>query len=240
MHSKHLIACSATVLALGFCASASASVINFDQASANSPAGTVSYNGDGGPLTGSGISFDEVSLNSGAAPSGHSSTLTCQSCTIDFSTGDNISEDGENQIWKFAGGGAFTLSGTVVDGGQTVADGTLFSGAFDHNGAQFVARTGIDSLNASLSGKDELNGDLASYFGLGNNTGFAFSSTAIALGSATFGRNGSFDSGQLQNADVTVNPNNVPEVSPFGMFGIGLALIVGGLGLRRKQIASVA
>ncbi|MGB7757923.1 MAG: PEP-CTERM sorting domain-containing protein [Salinisphaera sp.] len=240
MQFKNLAVSSAALIALGLCGSASASLINFDQANAQSPTGSVSYNGKGGALTGSGISFDEVSLNGGATPAGHNDTLTCKSCSIDFKTGDNLSEGGENQVWTFAGGGNFTLSGTVMDGSQTVADGMLFNGTFNDGGTQMVVSNGSDSLNATLSGKDDFNGALASYFGLSNNTGFDFSNTEIALGNATFGSNGSFDSGQLQNADVTVESSDVPEPSQFGMFGIGLALVLGGLGFRRKQPGGAA
>ncbi|MES1937281.1 PEP-CTERM sorting domain-containing protein [Salinisphaera hydrothermalis] len=241
MHFKHLAVSSATAFALGLCGSASASVINFDQANAQSPAGTVSYDGEGGALTGSGISFGEVRLNGGSTPGDHQNTLTCNSCSIDFTTGNNLSEGNEDQIWKFAGGGNLTLSGEVVNNdGQTVAHGTLFKGTFDNGGTQVVIGNGSNSFNASLSGKDEFNSDLASYFGLNNDTGLDFSSTAIALGNATFGGDGSFDSGQLQNADVTVESNDVPEPSPFGIFAVGLALVAGGLGFRRKQHGGAA
>lgn len=236
MHFKHLAVSSAAALALGLCGAASASVINFDQANANTPDGTVSYDGAGGALTGSGISFGEVRFNGGSTPGDHQNTLTCNSCSINFTTGKNLSEGNEDQIWTFAGGGNLTLSGQVVDkSGKTVADGKLFTGTFDNGGTQVVISNGSDSFNASLSGKDDFNGDLASYFGLNSSTGLDFSSTEIALGKATFGGDGSFNSGQLQNADVSVKSNDVPEPSPFGIFAVGLALVAGGLGFRRKQ-----
>ncbi|HET7314506.1 PEP-CTERM sorting domain-containing protein [Salinisphaera sp.] len=242
MQFKNFAAVSAAALALGLSASASASVINFDQAGAASPTGSISYDGNGGALIGSGISFDEVSLNGGTVPDGHASTLTCVSCSIDFATGDNISEGLDDNVWSFAGGGYFKLSGTVMNGNETIADGTLFSGVFDGGGSQFVFGTSNDSFTAALSGEDDFNSDLASYFGLSGNSGFAFSNTEIALGNATFGDNGSFDSGLLRNADVTVEASSqdVPEPSPLAMFAIGLALVAGGLGFRRKQNGGTA
>ncbi|WP_423821298.1 PEP-CTERM sorting domain-containing protein [Salinisphaera sp. SPP-AMP-43] len=246
MQLKHFAITSATAIALGMSASASAAVINFDQSGAASPTGSISYDGEGGALTGSQISFDQISLNNATTPDGADNTLTCNSCTINFETGQNITEAENNTgTWNFAGGGNLTLNGTAVDSeGSTVADGDLFTGTFDggaNESTQFVAGNGDDNLSASLTGTDDFNENLASYFGLSTNSGFDFTNTVIALGSATFGDNGSFGSDQLQNADTTVQSSqDVPAPSQFGLFGLGLALVMGGLGFRRKQGGDMA
>ncbi|WP_423822285.1 PEP-CTERM sorting domain-containing protein [Salinisphaera sp. SPP-AMP-43] len=243
MYFKHFAATSAAALALGLSFSASAAVVNFDQANAQSPTGTVSYDGNGGALTGSGISFDQISLNNAVLPEGAQDTLSCIGCSIDFETGRNLSEGSETGVWSFAGGGNLTLSGEAVDSeGNLIANDTLFTGTFDgnaDNASQFVIGNGESNLSASLTGTDDFNADLATYFGLSADTSFDFTNTVIAMGSASFGDDGSFSSDQLQNADTTVQSStDVPEPSQFGMFGLGLALVMGGLGFRRKQNGS--
>jgi hypothetical protein len=244
MQFKHLAATSVAVAALGLSLSASASIVNFDQQDAQSPTGTISYAGDGGALVGSGISFDRISLNGATAPTGHQGSLTCMSCSIAFTTGNNTGEGTSTGIWSFAGGGNFQLNGTAKDsGGNTVASGLLFGGTFGDS-PQIVVRTGTASLSANLSGSDDFNADLANYFGLASGPHFAFSNTEISLGSATFGGDGSFNSGKLTNADVSVQSagpaKNVPEPAELGLFAIGLALLLGGLGFRRKQGGDIA
>ncbi|WP_423820565.1 PEP-CTERM sorting domain-containing protein [Salinisphaera sp. SPP-AMP-43] len=240
MQFKYLAAASIAALTLGVSASASATIINFDQANAQSPTGSISYDGEGGALTGSGISFDQISMNQGTLPAGHDDTLSCMSCTIEFTTGANIAENITGGIWQFGTGGQLTMSGEVYDSaGTLITDGVLFTGGFT---SAYVFGYGGDSLNASLSGADDFNETLAGYFGVIPGTDFDFSSTQIALGSATFGDNGSFQSDLLSNADVTVQSTtrDVPEPSQFGLFGLGLALMAGGLGFRRKNSGSNA
>ena len=241
MQFKHIAVTSAAAIAFGVSFSASAAVVNFDQANAQAPDGSVSYDGNGGALTGSGISFDQISLNGGNAPAGNDSQLTCVSCSIDFETGGNV-EEGPN-VWSFGGGGNLTLSGEAQDSsGETVADGTLFSGTFDGRpgeAAQLVTGDGQDSLSATLSGTDDFNDTLASYFGISEDASFDFTNTVIALGSASFDGEGGFSSDNLQNADVTAQPTqSVPEPSELGIFAAGLALVVGAMGFRRRQNGS--
>lgn len=64
MRFKSLATSAVAVKALMLSVSASATTINFDQSDASSASGTISYAGNGGALTGSGIGFDEISLNS--------------------------------------------------------------------------------------------------------------------------------------------------------------------------------
>lgn len=241
MQFKTLATTSIAAAALGLSFSASAAVINFDQQNAESPAGSVSYDGNGGGLVGTDISFDRINLNGGSVPAGNQSVLDCVSCVINFTTGNNIEEGQTSRMWSFGGGGTFELTGNAVaDNGATIADGTLFSGIFGNN-PQLVVKTGESSFNASLSGTDDFNADLAGYFGLDAEGNYDFSTTEIALGNATFSDDGAFDSGKLTNADVAVEPtrNDVPEPAAIGLFAIGMALVLGGLGFRRKQAGQI-
>ncbi|KEZ79077.1 PEP-CTERM sorting domain-containing protein [Salinisphaera hydrothermalis] len=236
MQFNHLAATTAAIAALGLSVSASASVINFDQHGAAAPAGSVSYDGNGGPLVGSGISFDEINSDAANSPN----TLTCNSCTISITSGANTSE-GPSE-WDFGANTdpyALTLSGTAMtkDSNKVIASGALFHGSI--SSATVLNSPSASRLTSIVVGEDDINSGLANYYGLDSSAGFNFTNTDIALGNATFGDNGSFDSGQLQNADVTVE-HSVPEPSQFGMFGVGLALVLAGLGFRRKQSGSAA
>lgn len=241
MQFKHIAVTSAAAIAFGVSFSASAAVVNFDQANAQAPDGSVSYDGTGGALTGSDISFDQISLNGGNAPAGNESQLNCVSCSINFTTGGNV-EEGPN-VWSFGGGGNLTLNGEAQDSsGNTVASGDLFGGTFDggpNEAAQLVTGNGEDSLSATLSGTDDFNDSLASYFGISEDTSFDFTNTVIALGSASFDGDGGFSSENLQNADVVARPTqSVPAPSELGLFAAGLAMVAGVMGFRRRQNGS--
>lgn len=230
MQVKHLVTTAVAALALILSASASATTINFDQSNANAASGTISYGGEGGALTGSGITFSSIIDNDG-------DSLTCVSCTLSFSTGDNISEGLSTGLWQFAGGGTLTLIGTLVDSGGNIIvdDGVLFTGTFGDT-VQLVAESGSTSFTVSLSGNGEFNSLLAAALGVSANSAFEFSFTSIAEGSATYGENGSFSSTGLQNADMTaLASNDVPEPSQVSLFGLGLMLVLGGLIFRRKH-----
>ena len=87
--------------------------------------GTLTYDGLGGPLVGTGIVFVDIlgvdtPLNSG-------DLMDCVGCSLAFTTGNNIQEGPAQWIW--AGGGSFTLTGSVPDLGLP-AGSVLLSGSF--------------------------------------------------------------------------------------------------------------
>jgi hypothetical protein len=221
---------------------ASAAIINFDQNNAQLPRGTISYNGSGGPVFGSGIQFDGISLADATAPDGHQNSLFCQGCTLNFATGLNTSEG--PSVWTFNSlGSSFTLTGDAFEEdaqgnptGSPIAQGGLLTGFF--TGTQTAIKSSSSSLPILFfdgSGVDQKSTSLLRYFGLNGHSQSAFANTEFSLGTATFGNDGSFSStvtaADLNNA---VTPVPVPEPSELGLFGLGV-LFMGILGFRRRK-----
>jgi hypothetical protein len=188
--------------------------------------GTLTYDGAGGPAIGSGIVFVNLASNADT-PLNPNTTLDCVGCTLDFETGANL---GEGPSWVWAGGGSFTLTGSIPALG--LGAGTeLLSGSFtgttntpglagqDPN-ALFIA-IGVDSKDPTL----------ASFFGL-SPTGFTFANTEIALGTFTSDPvTGSFSA--IPNQADIINIQVVP-LPPTGLLvGLGLLLMGSAASLRR-------
>lgn len=213
-------------------------VITFDQAGVlEDRAGSLSYDGDGGALIGSGISFSSISISDGSRP-----TLDCNNCVLDFTTGANNTEPGNS--WIFDGGGTFEITGTAADGGGTTIAGDptpLLSGTFtDVFSGPTVNRTGQSSLSFSGNGSDAKDPRLLTYFGIDPNADFSFTTTAISAAQTTFDDNGGFGptdgANNVTNADLdNTQVAAVPEPKELGIFGLGLALLVGSLLYRRKN-----
>lgn len=221
-------ALAATALSTGFVGAASATTLNFDQNEANNPTGTVSYDGNGGSLNGSNISFTYLNVDSGG------DQLVCTDrCMLNFSTGANTNE---GSIYSFSGGGNFTLTGTLAqrnaDGsaGQSVTSGDspILSGSFvgQQNGTR-----GASSFSLTSNGNTTVSDDLLAYLGLDSDTPFSFLNSILSFGQTTYDDNGGF-TGQLTAADLNVR--DVPEPSEIALFGMGLLLVGGGLYARRR------
>jgi len=214
-----------TALSATFAGAASAATINFDQR-LQGASGTLSYDGSGGALIGRDISFSFVSADTVGTQS-----LDCNSCSLNFTTGSNISE-GTN--YEFNGGGSFELTGNVTDmNGATVADGSLLSGMFSNGNGQ-VQFTKLPRNSGSFVGygTNSVNNDLAGFFGLDSDSIFNFLSTDFSTSQLTFASNGGF-SGNVTAADLQTI-NDVPEPQELAIFGLGVFLLVGGLAYRRK------
>ena len=214
--------------------STSAAVISFDDDDNDIQDGTISYDGVGGSLVGSGI--DLHSILGQDTPSNPGSSLDCIGCVLSFSTGSNISEG--PVVWEFNSGGLLTIAGTVKDsGGTTIASGNLVSGTFAS-----ATITGDGNNNSVLImagfGSDTKNEDLLTYFGM-SGLDFTFASTNISLGNVTYGDGGvngpigSFN-GTVTNADFD-NTAVVPIPATVWLFGSGLLGLVGIA--RRKKVA---
>jgi hypothetical protein len=222
---KNLIATFVVVstAALGS-VTASAATISFDEG-AGSQNGTISYDGIGGALIGTGIDFYTV-LGDGT-PNNNGVVLTCLGCELNFSTGANISASSSSLV--FAGGGTFTVTGELLNGVTSVANGTLVSGSFQGTpnatiipGSAIFAGFGIDTKHQ----------DLLNFYGI-TAADFTFANTAIALGSCTSqGGSGGFSCG-VQDADL-VNTSVVPLPAAAGLFGSALLGLVGAA--RRKRV----
>ncbi|ROO31387.1 PEP-CTERM sorting domain-containing protein [Salinisphaera orenii] len=240
MKVKNILLGSALVaLATAGGTALAAPTINFDNAGANG--GTVSYDGDGGVLTGSDIVFTSISFSGGTAPA--ESSLTCGGCMLNFTTGNNIIEGDETSDYQFGAGGTFVLTGDALDSSNTViADGILLTGEF--TGRPTAAPQNVDpstppgSVNVTGFGLDTKHEELLAYFGIDPDTSFIFSSTNIALGTTSFDMDTGAFEGTVNNADIVNSgtpPVAVPEPGEIGLLGFGLALLLTGIGLRRSR-----
>jgi hypothetical protein len=196
--------------------------INVDQGTGGGQAGgTLSYDGAGGPLVGTGIGFGvlagfDTTLN-------NSVPLFCDpACTLNFSTGGNLSEGAAGgDPWRFAGGGSFVLDGTLntaADGsGTEIASGTLLSGTF--TGLLFTAGQAGRGLAVGV-GEDEKIGGLLDFYGISPFLDFRYANTEIVATGLVVGANGSL-SGEVVNSDLT--NTQIPEGGTLLLFGSGMA-----------------
>lgn len=236
---RHLYCSVATIVLAGASFSASAAFIEFDQTAVPpTPGENVAYDGAGGPLIGTDIIFEEVAAGGAGVTQNSGVVLTCSpNCLLDFETGPNTAEGSENggpgDQWTFAGGGTFTITGTLFDGGTQVATGTLVSGSFV--GESAVTSGAPESLTFSGSGSDTKNADLLAFYGI-DLEDFNFAQTAIALQVASFDGNGGFVS-QVTDADFNnrANPTTVPEPQVLALFALGIVLLGLGAAKRRKN-----
>lgn len=230
MTIKRILIGTVTAIGLiGFGTSAAyATTINFDQRDSGATGG-ISYDGAGGALVGNNISFSFVS-----SP-GTAGSLDCSDCLLNFTTGNFASEN--DDVYRFNGGGSFELTGDVLEGGSTLASGSLISGEF--TGSQTYVKADDTSGSFNGDGANSVNDALSAYFGIDEDSDFLFLTTNFSIGSLTFGEDGGF-SGAVDAADLaTKDVNSVPEPQELGIFGLGLALIVGSLLYRRKNGADI-
>jgi hypothetical protein len=199
--------------------------INFDQGlGAAQSGGTLSYDGAGGALVGTGIGFGALAGFDTLANAG--TPLFCDpACTLNFQTGPNITEavdlPGGLQQWTWTDGGAFVVQGTLntaADGsGAEIASGTLLSGEFTGafglvgpDGRLLVAGVGVDEKIASL----------LQFYAIPEFLNFNFASTEIVATGLVVGADGSL-AGSVVNADLT--NTQVPEGGTLLLFGTGMA-----------------
>ncbi len=143
--------------------------------------GTLTYDGAGGPLVGTGIVF--VDILGVDTPANSGDLMDCVGCSLAFTTGANLQE-GPPQ-WTWAGGGSFTLTGSVPDLGLP-AGTALLSGSFTGTpNTPGLAGTDSSALFISL-GADTKNEVLAAHYGLPAGP-FVFANTEIALGTFVLG-----------------------------------------------------
>lgn len=192
--------------------------------------GTLSYDGEGGPLKGSipfsSITYYEDTINMG--------TLTCENCFLDILTGSNISVSSNYYYWH--GGGEVKLTGTAKDSlDNEIASGILLIGEWDDpvSGLKFSSQSGnVTGINIWGSGTDIKNPDLLTYFGLAENHEFTYSTGEIA-GTTQFYPNGGFK-GNVTNAlfrntetdNVVTNSIPIPEPATLLLLGTGMVGMV--------------
>jgi hypothetical protein len=216
------------VLALCTYTSVSAMTLTFDQLT---DGGTLIYDGAGGPLVGSGIEFD--SITGVGTPANGGATLTIVNGTLNFETGDVVTEGPDT--WIFGSGGFFTLTGTVMDGATTVASGNLLTGSFTSNSK-------IDGYNnGSLIffigvGVDEKNPDLLNYYGVPSAlaSNFTYGVSNISADVDIIDYVSGKITANVTEADIV---NSVPDASIMLLLGPSL-LCLGMIGWRKFKSES--
>jgi hypothetical protein len=198
---------------------AHAAILKFDDPTL--PGGSVSYDGAGGPAIGTDILFQ--SIQGLDTPANNLVTLQCVGCTLDFTTGANLTEG--PALWNFDDGGTITLTGAVPALGLP-AGTVLLSGTFAGTPNEI---TGGDSFGLFAAvGTDIKNTTLASFFGLGPD--FTFGTTSIQTTTLVDPVTGAF-SGSVVNADL----NNTQAVVPAPMTALLVGLGMGLVALRRRR-----
>jgi hypothetical protein len=179
--------------------------------------GTIVYGGAGGPAIGTDILIQAIV----PIDTPNNVELTCVGCTLSFTTGNNISEGPD--LWTFAQGGSFQLTGSVPGAG-IIAPALLIDGTFsDFNPVQ----SGSGDFGIGLftgGGVDAKNPLLAAFYGLGPD-GFVFGSTIVQVGTFSFDPATGAFSGTSNGADINnfATVPTVPNPAALLLLGAGLA-----------------
>ena len=178
--------------------------------------GTVSYDGNGGALVGTNIRFD-VAVTF-MTPLHANENLTIDNGMVNFTTDANVTE---GPVYTWAGGGNFSLTGTIHDPfNQVIASGVLLQGSFE--GTVFALDSPIaNRMTINGFGTDRKHPDLLAYLGIPPDAEFTFANTQIS-GQGRIAPNGGFSLGVVE-ADLVNTAEFVPLPTAFWMGGAMLA-----------------
>ena len=188
--------------------------------------GSLSYDGNGGPLVGSDILFDLI-VGQGT-PLHAGPQLGCQNCLLNFETGPNLTEPTlGNPLYTWDRGGFFSLTGAVKYHGIVIASGNLVEGKWLQ---PVVGLKGPGKMSVLGFGMDTKLDDFVDYFGL-SLVDVVFNNSVLAQETA-FKANGGFTM-QIVEADLSNSAvAAVPE--PDSLLILGGALAGLGWWTRRK------
>jgi hypothetical protein len=176
--------------------------------------GTIVYGGVGGPAIGTDILIQGIVPID--TPDNDGVALTCLGCTLSFTTGNNISEGPD--LWTFAQGGSFQLTGSVPGAG-IIAPAVLIDGTFAN--VNPIQNGSGESGLFTGGGVDVKNPLLAAFYGLSPD-GFAFASTIVQVGTFSFDPATGAFSGTSNGADIN-NFATVANPAALLLLGAGLA-----------------
>lgn len=182
--------------------------------------GTVSYDGGLAPLVGSDIPINRLFGFFTPEGSGFGEALAVTNGFLNFETGPFISF---NPIagYKFAGGGDFTVTGSVPALG--LVDQTLANGSF----TQAFFLPGTPGLGVRPNGTDRKHPDVVDYFGLDPDSLFFFG--GFITTDPTLSNGGPF-SVNATSLDIPNTPNgSVPEPAAL------LLVLTGVVGVIRRH-----
>src|SRR5436305_1115318 len=144
-------------------------------------AGSISYNGTGGPLVGTNIAVGSVA---GISTPVNVAVFPLTGAVINFSTGNLASFNSATGVYTFASGGFLTISGgfptASIPAGTNLVTAPAVAATYDPVLGSLTIVTGSDTKDPRL----------VSFFGLPANTTFVYNGT-IHLDDPVFGPNGS-------------------------------------------------
>lgn len=219
-HTTRLLATVAVCAAATFLVpQANAVMLKFDDE--DGPSGSLSYDGAGGPLVGTDISFDSILGED--TPMNDGVFLTIEEGILNFVTGDNIME-GPN-MWTFGDGGSFVLTGSAWDSSTStlIASGTLLQGTF--TGTPTVLQGGGNIGFFNGAGVDTKNAAILAYYDIPDQN-FRFAHTVIDLNTFSWDANGGLTA-NVDNADLVNQavPDGGATVMLLGATLLGLSVV---------------
>ena len=184
--------------------------------------GQISYDGNGGPLIGTGIVIHNIW--GFGTPEHNFQALQVEGGSLAFETGDLLSYDILTG-YQFGGGGSFLITGGIAE--LNLAPGTvLASGSF----IDAAYGPGIVATQVRMLGIDWKHEDVVEYFGLDPNQPFqfggpggggpTFTTPAVVVGGGAF-------TADVLTLDIPNTPVPVPEPGTLLLLGSGLAYVVG-------------
>ena len=213
-------------------------VIDFDVVG---PTGSITFAGGTNPLIGTNIPITSVAglgtpSHSSPLPPAPSITYPITGGVLNFKTGNFASYYAPLKIWDFNGGGELTITGTVWDGSDVVAqDYLVFNGYFQ---SAYVTASGNIFFIAMAIFTDNKNADLLTFFGVPWAIGQSLGGSLNLQFTGTGSGGGAIATTSIVSGDVA-NSIPIPTPSTLLLLGSGLAGLVGLRYRRRKADAKI-